>query len=204
MCLPMVLSNMENVLIVSCTKKSIVFFTEILRAASMKPVAVLESAHEARRLLNERDIDLVIVDSPLRDESGEGMAKHAASMDVSQVILVVSNEHVDAVVSAVCEDDGVLVLSRPLNKSIFWSALKLAGAAQNRLKRLQAENDNLKRQLEDIRIIHRAKCLLIFHHNISEQQAHRMIEKRAMDMRSTRRVVAEGILKTYEGVMETK
>jgi len=194
---------MENALIVSCTKKSTAFFAEMLRAASIKPVAVLESADEARRLLGERDIDLVIVDSPLREESGESLARHIASNDVSQVIFVVSGEHVDAV-SAVCENDGVLVLSRPVNKSVFWSAMKLAGAAQSKLKRYQAENDKLKRQIEDIRIIHRAKCLLICHHKISEQQAHRLIEKQAMDMRSTRRAVAEGILKAYENVAETK
>ena len=192
---------MEHALIVSRTKKSIAFFTEMLNAASMKPLAVLESADEARRLLGERDIDLVIVDSPLHDEMGEDLARHVASMDVAQVIFVVSGEHVDAV-SAVCEDDGVLVLARPLNKAMFWSALKLAGAAQNRLKRIQAENDKLKRQMEDIRIIHRAKCELIFRHKISEEQAHRLIEKRAMDTRSTRRVVAEGMLKSLENVAE--
>jgi len=185
---------MENALIVSRTKKSIAFFTEMLNAASMKPLAVLESADEARRLLGERDIDLVIVDSPLHDEMGEDLARYVASKDVAQVILVVSGEYVDAV-SAVCEDDGVLVLSRPLNKAMFWSALKLAGASQSRLKRIQAENDKLKRQLDDIRIIHRAKCELIIRHKISEEQAHRLIEKRAMDMRTTRRIVAEGILR---------
>ncbi|MCL2006113.1 MAG: ANTAR domain-containing protein [Planctomycetaceae bacterium] len=194
---------MENALIVSSTKKSIAFFTEMLAAASIKPLAVLESADEARRLFGERDIDLVIVDSPLRDESGESLARHVASTDVAQVLFVVSGEHVDAV-SAVCENDGVLVLARPLNKSVFWSALKLAGAAQRRLMRIQAENDKLKRQLEDIRIIHRAKCELIFHHKISEQQAHRLIEKRAMDVRSTRRAVAEEILKNHENASATK
>ena len=190
-------SYMEHALIVSRTKKSVAFFTEMLSAASIKPLAVLESADEARRLLGERDIDLVIVDSPLQDECGESLARHVASLDVAQVIFVVSGEHVDAV-SAVCEGDGVLVLAKPVNKSVFWSALKLAGAAQSRLKRIQAENDKLKRQLEDIRIIHRAKCLLIFHHKISEEQAHRLIEKRAMDVRTTRRVIAEGILKNFE------
>jgi len=194
---------MENVLIVSRTKKNIAFFAEMLCAASIKPVATLASADEARRLLGERDIDLVIVDSPLLDESGEDLARHIASKDVAQVFFIVSSEHRDAV-SAVCENDGVLVLARPVNKSVFWSALRWAGAAQSRLKRYQAENDKLKRQMEDIRIIHRAKCLLIFHHKISEQQAHRLIEKQAMDVRSTRRVVAEGILKTYENVSETK
>ena len=194
---------MENALIVSRTKKSIAFFTEMLNAASMKPLAALESADEARRLLGERDIDLVIVDSPLRDESGESLARYAASTDVSQVIFVVSGEHVDAV-SAVCEGDGVLVLARPVTKAVFWSALKWTGAAQSRLKRLRTEHDKLKRQMEDIRIIYRAKCLLIFHHNISEQQAHRLIEKRAMDRRSTRRAVAEEILKTHEHVPEAQ
>jgi response regulator NasT len=33
---------------------------------------------------------------------------------------------------------------------------------------------------------------------MSEQEAHRYIEKQAMDMRSAKRVVAEGILKLYE------
>ena len=195
--------NLENALIVSRTKKNVAFFTEMLNAASMRPLAILESADAARRLLGERDIDLVIVDSPLRDESGESLAQYVASTDISQVIFVISGEHLDAV-SDVCENDGVLVLARPLNKSVFWSALKLAGAAQRRLKRLQSENGKLKRQIEDLRIIHRAKCLLIFHHKINEQQAHRLIEKRAMDMRSTRRAVAEGILKTHENFPDTK
>ena len=194
---------MEHALIVSRTKKSIAFFTEMLNAASMKPLAVLESADEARRLLGERDIDLVIIDSPLQDEMGEDLARYVASTDVSQVIFAVSGEYVDAV-SAVCEDDGVLVLARPVNKSVFWSALKLAKAAQSRLKRIQTENDKLKRQMEDIRIIHRAKCELIFRHKISEEQAHRLIEKRAMDVRSTRRVIAEGILKSLENAAENQ
>ena len=194
---------MENALIVSCTKKNTAFFAELLNSASMKLVTVLESADEARRLLGVRDIDLMIVDSPLRDESGENLARHVASTDIAQVIFVVSGEHVDAV-SAICEDDGVLVLPRPVNKTIFWSALKLAGATQSKLKRIQAENDKLKRQMEDMRLIHRAKCLLVFHHGMSEQQAHRLIEKQAMDRRSTKRLVAEEILKNYENTQKTK
>jgi len=33
---------------------------------------------------------------------------------------------------------------------------------------------------------------------MNEQEAHKYIEKQAMDIRSTRRIVAEGILKLYE------
>lgn len=101
-------------------------------------------------------------------------------------------------ISAVCEDDGILVISKPINKAVFWSALKLARSAQNQLKRIQDENSRLKQKIEDIRIIDRAKCILISHLGMSEQEAHRYIEKQAMDMRVARRVIAMGILKTYE------
>ncbi|MDR0322216.1 MAG: hypothetical protein LBI28_11990 [Treponema sp.] len=39
---------------------------------------------------------------------------------------------------------------------------------------------------------------MISYMNMNEQEAHWFIEKQAMDMRATKRTVAEGILKTYE------
>jgi response regulator NasT len=188
---------MDSALIISCTDKGTAYFTEQLNAASVKQIAALQSCGEARRLLLERDFDLVIVNAPLRDETGESFARNIASKGMAQVILVVKSEHFDAV-SAICEDDGVLVVARPINKTVFWSALAFAKSASNRMKRMQVENERLKQKIEDIRIVDRAKCLLISCMNISEQEAHRAIEKQAMDMRSTKRVIAEEILKTYE------
>lgn len=125
------------------------------------------------------------------------MARHIAVEGGAQVMLVVPGEHFDAV-SAICENDGVLTLAKPINKTVFWSALKLARAAQNRLTRIQAENSQLKQKIGDIRIVDRAKCILISHLNMGEREAHRHIEKQAMDRRTTKRAVAEDILKTYE------
>lgn len=188
---------MESALIVSSTEKGIDYFTEILKAASCNHVVALQSCGEARRLLLERDFDLVMINAPLHDESGEKLSRHIASKGVSQVILIVKSEYFDAV-SAVTEDDGVLVVAKPINKAVLWSALQLARAAGKRLTRMQAENSKLKQKIEDIRIIDRAKCILMSYLNMSEQDAHRYIEKQAMDMRQTKRAVAEGILKTYE------
>lgn len=96
------------------------------------------------------------------------------------------------------EDYGVLTVSKPVSRALFWAALKLAKSAAARVKTIQDENSKLKQKIEDIRIIDRAKCILISYLGMSEQEAHRYIEKQAMDMRTTRRVIAEGILKTYE------
>jgi response regulator NasT len=188
---------MESALIVSSLEKNAVIIADILKAAFINQIAVLKTAGETRRQILERDFDLVIVNAPLRDESGEDLSRYIASKGASQVMLIVKNEHFDAV-SAACENDGVLTIAKPVNRAVFWSALKLAGSAQSRLKRIQDENSRLKQKIEDIRIIDRAKCLLISRMNMNERQAHRHIEKQAMDMRSRKRAVAEMILKTYE------
>ena len=63
---------------------------------------------------------------------------------------------------------------------------------------LVEENRRLREKIEELRIVERAKCVLIEHLQFTEEQAHRYIEKQAMDRRSTRRTIAESILNTYE------
>jgi len=187
---------MESALIVGCTEKSAALFTGMLNEASVRHITVLKSGGEARRILPEKNFDLVIINTPLADESGEGLSRYIAAKNLSQVILVVKKESFDEV-SSTCEDNGVLIIAKPVSREIFWSALSLAKSARNRIQRIQAENTQLKQKIEDIRIIDRAKCLLISYLNLSEQESHRFIEKQAMDLRSSKRAIAEGILKTY-------
>jgi len=188
---------MDSVLIVSYTQKSIDFLTEMLNAVFCPNIVVLSSCAEARRMLLEQDFDLVIINAPLCDESGENLSKHIASKGVSQVLLLVKSEFYDEI-STATEDFGVMTIAKPVNKNVFWSALKLVKSAQHRMKTLQNENSRLSQKIENIRIVDRAKCILISHMNMDEQGAHRYIEKQAMDMRITKKAVAEGIIKTYE------
>ena len=188
---------MESALIVSNMEKGTAFIAQMLGEASIRDITALGSCGEARRLISVKDFDLVVINAPLKDESGESLSRHIAARGTSQVILIVKSEYFDAV-SAICEGDGVMTVSKPVNRAVFWSALKLTGSAQNRLKRVQAENARLKQKIEDIRVVDRAKCLLISYLNMGEHEAHRHIEKQAMDLRTTRRAVAEGILKMYD------
>ena len=60
------------------------------------------------------------------------------------------------------------------------------------------ENFKLQRKIEEIRLIDRAKCILIQYLQMTEPQAHKYIEKQAMNLRQSRVQMAESILKTYE------
>ena len=56
----------------------------------------------------------------------------------------------------------------------------------------------LQKKIEEIRLVDRAKCVLIQYLNMTEAEAHRYIEKQAMDMRKTKKTIAENILNTYD------
>ena len=188
---------MHSILIVTNSEKSIAFFTELLHQNVYESITFIENCGKARRMLLEREFDLCIINAPLADESGIEFAIHVASDGICQVILIVKSELFDEA-SAGVEEFGVFTVSKPINRSVFWSVLKMATAAYHRLARLKKENSRLVQRLEDIRIITRAKCLLIEYLNMSELAAHKYIEKQAMDLRITKKEVANRILKTYE------
>lgn len=61
-----------------------------------------------------------------------------------------------------------------------------------------SEDVNLKLKLEEKNLVDRAKKTLIEKLKMTESQAHRFIEKQAMDLRVTKKNIAENILKIYE------
>ena len=56
-----------------------------------------------------------------------------------------------------------------------------------------------QQKIREIRLVDRAKCLLIQYGGMSEEEAHRAIEKQAMDRQVTRVNIAEEILQSYSG-----
>jgi response regulator NasT len=62
----------------------------------------------------------------------------------------------------------------------------------------QRENAKLQVKLDEIKMVNRAKCVLMQYLKLTEPQAHRYIEKQAMDTRETKLEVAKSILLRYE------
>jgi response regulator NasT len=169
----------------------------MISKAIAEQTCIATTGGEARQLLAERSFDLVVINAPLADESGIDLACAIVSNSITQVLLVENNEYFETV-SPRCEANGVLVVARPIDKTHFRSALTFAKATHDKMKHLHTDKVLLKQKIEDIKIIDRAKCLLISYMGMSELEAHRAIEKQAMDLRATKRVIAEDILKTYE------
>jgi response regulator NasT len=188
---------MESALIISYSKKSIAFFSDMLIAVSCDNVTTVSACAEARRLLLERDFDLCIINAPLQDESGESLSRHIAAKRIGQVILAVKSEYYEEISERV-EDYGVITVPKPINKQFFWNALKLCKAVLKNMRLMQNEDGRSVQKIEDIRVVDRAKSLLISYHGMTEPQAHKYLEKQAMDLRITKKAAAEKLLKIYE------
>ena len=67
-------------------------------------------------------------------------------------------------------------------------------------ERLKQENARLQDKISQIRLVSRAKCCLVEHAHLTEAEAHRRIEKLAMDTRRDRTEIAQEILDSYEDV----
>jgi response regulator NasT len=189
---------MENVLIAATNEKSSKALSElILSRYPAANVSVATSGAFMRRMFLERPFDVVIISMPLNDEPGIDAALYAAEDLSVGVILLARAEYAEEIAVKV-SDYGVFVIEKPIHRPFFFSAARVVLSASRKVRGLTKETESLKNKIAELRVINRAKCVLMEYLVMSEKQAHRYIEKQAMDMRITRIKVAENILKTYE------
>ena len=135
---------MDKALIVCDVPKGIEFFRDFLMQNDYKEITVVDSGEEARRMLVDKDFDLCLINAPLRKESGEQLSIDIAEKNICQVILFVKAEYSEEIMDRV-EDYGVITVSKPISRQMFWSALKLARVAQRRITMAQKENAKLQK-----------------------------------------------------------
>lgn len=134
------------------------------------------------------DADAVLLLPPLSEEAVQSAAEEQAKSGVAVLCVGVEPP----------EGSGAVFLKNPVSSAMLLQTLALALEMRARLRALEGENERLKAALSDFKLIDRAKCALIQYLGMTEKDAHRFIEKQAMDRRVPRREIALDILKTYE------
>ena len=185
-----------RVLVVGSGDKIFDYISDMLPKSGYEPLMRANDAGEARRLLPDTPADIAIINTPLTDEFGTELALDLAESPMG-VMLLVKSELYDQVCYKV-EDSGVLTLGKPMTRQGFYSAVKLLSALSARLAKMEKKNRSLQEKMADIRVVNRAKWLLIERHRMTEEDAHYFIEKQSMDMRLSRREVAENIIRSYD------
>ena len=155
-------------------------------------LSVCQDFNEARRKCDERVFSIVLVD--FADGEGTDFAVDI-SENLSTILLFAPAEHFDEI-SFKVEGYGILTLASPFDQFYFYNMIKVAIAVQYKVKVLSSKATQLKEKMEEIRLVNRAKMLLMQNKNMSEQEAHRHLEKEAMDTGAKKTAVASLIINT--------
>jgi Response regulator with putative antiterminator output domain len=183
-------------LIVSKSEKTHEALAGILGQCQFSSVLYADSAGMARRMTADLKIDLVVINTPLPDDFGTLLAMDLSDKGIG-VILFVKRDIYEQV-SYKTEDAGVVTLTKPADRTALVQSLNMIKAMRRKMAALQEKSDTLEKKMKEIRLVNRAKWILIAQMKMSEEEAHKYIEKTAMDECVTRGEIAERIIRTYE------
>ena len=147
---------------------------------------------------NAEPVDILILKLPLREDPGiEQILNLAASNSSLQTILMVRRDAYEQTAYR-CRNTQIFVLSLPVQAQILTEAVRFMMA----VKRSMAERDDevmrLRKKLSEIGYITKAKCLLIQHRSMTEEEAHYYLERQAMDRCVGKKEIALEIISTVE------
>ena len=185
-------ADSHSVLLVSHDIKIINQISSFL-IAPLSELTTTTDFNEARRLATERTYNIIIADS------GDGYDTDFAiniADSYSTILLLVPNEHFDEISYRV-EGYGILTITKPFEPFYFYNIMKIAIAVQYKVQILSSQTTKLKVKMEEIKLVNRAKMLLMSNLKMTEPEAHRYLEKEAMNRGLKRIVLAEEIIRTY-------
>ena len=163
-------SDLHTVLVVTKDNK-ISSQVSAMLVAPLFDTQIVSDFNEARRICSERNFNIILVDFA----DGEGTDFAIDISDSKSTTLLLTPTQFFEQISYKVEGYGILTITSPFDQFYFYNMIKVAIAVQ----------------------YNRAKMLLMQNLNMTEADAHRYIEKEAMDRCIKKTAVAEQVISTY-------
>ncbi len=192
----MINENFYSVLLLTQSQSLQPHVASLFPQSMFYPVKIVSSVLEARRSELFREFDIIVVNSPLPDENG---LKYALDMSKKPhaSILFLSPSSIYSEVLSIVSGSGIFVLKKPFSLSSLENAVMWLTATSDRIRKLEKEKVRVEEKMEEIKIINRAKWILINDLEMNEVEAQRFITKEAMDKCISKKEEATIIINTY-------
>jgi response regulator NasT len=187
-----------SVLLVSASERINTAVSSLLPPTDYWPVTVARSVSEARRRTLENEYDLIVINSPLPDGSGQQFAMDACADSESGVLLLVRSEVYEEVYYRVLPA-GVVTISKPVDAETLSQSVRILCSIRERLRAVRSRQATVEEKMEELRLVNRAKWRLIEQKGMTEDEAHRFLTARAMELRISKKQLAQEILREIPG-----
>lgn len=185
-----------SVLIVSSSEKFAATLSGLLPGAFYYPIKTVSNIASAKRMTLEKKFDIVLINSPLPDDFGSSFAIDISATKNTVCMVFVKSE-LEQEMSGKLNERGVYTIIKPNSPQNIMQAMNYLATTRERLRVLESKSLSLEEKMEEIKLVNRAKWLLIEHLKMTENDAHHYLEKQAMNRGCSRREVAEVIINIY-------
>lgn len=163
---------MQKVIVAFENRATATSIAEVLESGGVADCVVCHSAAEVRRLVNKQGLGVVVCGFKFSDGAAENLYYDLPERCV--MLMVASQNRLE-----LCETEGIFQLPSPVSRGDLLASVRmLLQFARRRVSRYPVPGH---RSEEENQLVAQAKAVLMDRHGMTEEQAHRFLQKESMD-----------------------
>lgn len=162
--------KLETVIVAFESGKSCERIRDILESSGTAECIVCHSAAEVKRTVSHQRVTTVICGFKLPDQTAQDLFE---DLPTSCAMLMVAVQNL----LDLCQTDDIFKLASPVSRGDLTASVRMLLQMGHRLEKFTRP----QRSGEEQAIIKEAKGLLMERHGMSEEQAHRFLQKKSMN-----------------------
>ncbi len=186
-----------RVVIGSTSEKMSKQLGQFLTENGLTIVGETNSGHDLLRRVHTVYPDIAIIDYRLRGMDGHQLSEILIGEKVCPVVALISSAEVSHFINLSLEPTFV-PLVKPCSRDTLINTINLLVKTSKSIGALEKELSSIKNEKDTKSLINKAKRLLIENMNLTEEEAHRRIQKQSMDKGIAKAKIAEAIILMYE------
>ena len=173
---------------------------ELLAALGHVMVGEVGTGREAATLAREVRPDVVLLDVHMPDGSGiEAAEEITRALPGTAVVLFSGDPSVSLTERDIAATSAVAFLPKPAPPKVIDSTLRLAVSRARELAAARKDATTARRQLEERKLIERAKGILMRRTGSSEQEAYRILQRTSQDRSVPMVEIAQTVIDSEPG-----
>ncbi|MFP4698636.1 MAG: ANTAR domain-containing response regulator [Eubacteriales bacterium] len=186
-----------RIMIGAGVEKTLKQLTQFFISNGYSIVGEADDGYEFLRRIHSVYPDICVLDSYIKGLNCREISEVLISENIAPVIAVVKEHEMQNFIHLNQETSFVPII-KPINKSMLLNTIQILIKTNRNIQKLEKEVKTLRDTNSEKEIISKAKKLLMINMHLTEEEAHRRIQKQSMEKGTPKIRIAEEILLMYE------